>query len=178
RLLDVQDLSTQRQDRLVLASAALLGRPAGRVSLDDEELREHRVPFLAVGELPRQAAAVERALAAREVLGLTCRLAYAGRLDALQDHTPALGRMLFEVDGEAIIHQRLDRALHLAVAQLRLRLPLELGLGHLTPTIALRPPATSPPCNPLSSFLTRPLAKAMAVIVRRKADLEAAELGP
>src|SRR5207245_10052936 len=89
------------------------------------------VPFLAVGELPRQAAAVERALAAREVLGLACRLAYAGRLDALQDNTPALGRMLFEVDGEAIIQQRLDRALHLAVAELRLRLPLELGLGHL-----------------------------------------------
>src|SRR3989442_1470551 len=59
RLLDVQDLSTQRQDRLVLASATLLGRPAGRVTLDDEELRERRVPFLAVGELPRQAAAVE-----------------------------------------------------------------------------------------------------------------------
>ena len=38
RALDVQDLASQRQDRLVLAVAALLGRAAGGIALDDEEL--------------------------------------------------------------------------------------------------------------------------------------------
>src|SRR6202008_1628815 len=37
-LLDVEDLALDRQDRLEHAVAALLGRAAGRVALDDEEL--------------------------------------------------------------------------------------------------------------------------------------------
>src|SRR5262249_21685701 len=123
--------SPQRQDRLVLAVAALLRRPAGRVALDDEELGERRVAFLAVGELSREAAPVERALPPGELLRLARGLAHAGRLDALQDDAPALGRMLLEVHCEAIVEQGLNGALHLAVAELRLRLPFELWLGHL-----------------------------------------------
>ena len=44
--LDVQDLALQRQDRLELAVASLLGRAAGAVTLDDEDLalRRDRVP--------------------------------------------------------------------------------------------------------------------------------------
>ena len=63
RLLDVQDLAAQRQDRLEAAVAALLGRAAGRVALDDVELAPRRVALLAVGELAGQRQAVERALA-------------------------------------------------------------------------------------------------------------------
>ena len=37
-LLDVEDLAADRQDRLDPRVAALLGRAAGRVALDDEEL--------------------------------------------------------------------------------------------------------------------------------------------
>ena len=54
RPLDVEDLAPQRQDRLVFAVARLLGRTAGRVALDQEQLRARRVAFLAVGELARQ----------------------------------------------------------------------------------------------------------------------------
>ena len=43
RLLDVEDLAAQRQDRLRLGVAALDGRTAGRVALDDEDLGERRV---------------------------------------------------------------------------------------------------------------------------------------
>src|SRR5262245_25786006 len=39
--------------------------------------------------------------------------------------------MLLEVDRQPVVHQRLDDAFHLAVAELRLGLPLELRLGHL-----------------------------------------------
>ena len=55
RLLDVDDLAAQRQDRLEAAVAGLLGRAAGRVALDEVELGEVRVADGAVGQLARQA---------------------------------------------------------------------------------------------------------------------------
>ena len=55
RLLDVQDLAPQRQDRLEGPVAALLGRAAGRVALDEVELAPLGVPLLAFGELARAA---------------------------------------------------------------------------------------------------------------------------
>src|SRR3546814_19492365 len=66
RAFDVEDLAPQRQHRLVLAVAALLGRAAGRVALDDEQLAERRVLFLAVGELAGQAGDIPRALRSEE----------------------------------------------------------------------------------------------------------------
>ena len=62
--LDVEDLAAQGQDRLHAAVAALLGRAAGAVTLDDEQLGLGRVALLAVGELARQVGDVERPLAA------------------------------------------------------------------------------------------------------------------
>src|SRR5690606_3699111 len=73
RALDVQDLAADRQDRLGLARAPLLGGAAGRVALDDEQLRARRVALLAVGELARKAEVRERALAAGEVARLARR---------------------------------------------------------------------------------------------------------
>ena len=77
RLLDVQDLAAQRQDRLEAAVAALLGGAAGRVALDDVQLAALGVAFLAVGQLARQRQAVERALADDEVARLAGGLAGA-----------------------------------------------------------------------------------------------------
>ena len=53
-LLDVEDLAAQRQDRLEAPVAALLGRAAGRVALDDEDLAALGVALLAVGQLAGQ----------------------------------------------------------------------------------------------------------------------------
>ena len=39
RLLDVDQLAANRQDRLITAIAALFGRAAGRITLDDVKLR-------------------------------------------------------------------------------------------------------------------------------------------
>src|SRR5690606_9525684 len=70
RALDVEDLAAQRQHRLVLAVATLLGRTAGGVALDDEQFAQRRILLLAVGELAREPGDVERALAPGQVAGL------------------------------------------------------------------------------------------------------------
>src|SRR5439155_679767 len=130
-LLDVEDLAAQRQDRLVAAVAALLRGAARRVALDDEELGQRRIALLAVGELAREPAPVERTLAPRELLRLAGRLPDARGLEALEHDPACFRRMLLEIDPEAIVHQRLDRPFHLAVAELGLGLALELRLGDL-----------------------------------------------
>ena len=56
-LLDVERLAAQRQDGLVHAVAAALGRAAGRVALDQEQLRLVAVAGGAVHQLAGQAAA-------------------------------------------------------------------------------------------------------------------------
>ena len=84
-LLDVQNLALERQDGLEATIASLLGRPAGRLALDDVELAQRRIALLAVRQLAGQRAAVERALAAHQIAGLARRLARAGRIDRLAD---------------------------------------------------------------------------------------------
>ncbi len=46
RAFDVEDLARERQDGLGLAVAALFGRTAGGVTLDDEQFRKRRLLFL------------------------------------------------------------------------------------------------------------------------------------
>ena len=131
RLLDVQQLPPEREDRLVAPVAALLGRATGRVALDEVQLAASGVPLLAVGQLARQRHAVERALADDEVASLARGLAGARRRQALLDDPAPVGRVLVEVLAEAVGDRRLDLALDLGVAELGLRLALELGIGQL-----------------------------------------------
>src|SRR5262249_8659330 len=63
RLLRVDDLAAQRQDRLRLAIASLLGRAAGGIALDEEELAILWVALRAVGQLGRQSLVIAPALA-------------------------------------------------------------------------------------------------------------------
>src|SRR5262249_21325277 len=77
RALDVQDLAAERQDRLELAVASLLGGAAGALALDEEELRLARVALLAVSELAGQGRELERALALHHLARLARRLARA-----------------------------------------------------------------------------------------------------
>src|SRR3546814_1420165 len=83
RALDVEDFPPQRQHGLVLAVAALLGRAACGVTLDDEQFAERRVLLLAVGELAWEPRDVERALAPGQVAGLARSLAGTRGVDAL-----------------------------------------------------------------------------------------------
>ena len=59
-LLDVEDLAAQGQDGLEVPVAALLGRAAGAVALDDVQLALGRVALGAVGQLAGQGHALQR----------------------------------------------------------------------------------------------------------------------
>src|SRR5262249_29958604 len=85
RLLDVENLALEGKDRLEAPVASLLRRSTGRFALDDVQLAERGIALLAVGELARQRAAVERALAPHEIARLARRLAGASRVGGLAD---------------------------------------------------------------------------------------------
>ena len=67
RLLDVEDLAPQREDGLEGAVAALLGRPARGVTLDEVHLTLRGVALLAVGELAGQIGTLKHVLAPGEL---------------------------------------------------------------------------------------------------------------
>src|ERR1700728_3957739 len=114
-LFDVQDLALERQDGLVAAVAPAFGRAAGGLSLDDEQLAARRIPFLAVGELPRQAAGVERRFAARQLARLARRFAGAGGVNALADDFSCDRGVLVEIFSELFFDQRFDHTLDIAI---------------------------------------------------------------
>jgi hypothetical protein len=130
-LLRVDDLSAQGQDRLVGAVAAHLGRAARGVALDDEELGRLGILDRAVGELARERAVLERALAARQLARLPRCLARPRGGDRLRDDLARVLRVLLEELGELRVHGRLDEAGDRRVAELRLRLALELRVREL-----------------------------------------------
>ena len=80
--LDVEDLPPDGQDGLGARVAGVLGRSAGRVPLDDEQLRLARVARGTVGQLSGQSGAVERRLAPGEVAGALRGHAGPGRLQS------------------------------------------------------------------------------------------------
>ena len=129
-LLDIEDLAAQREDGLRGAVAPLLGRAAGGVTLDDEQLGDLRFLDHAVGELAREAHAAHGRLA-RGVAGLAGRGAGAGGVDGLADDPVGLLRVLLEELRELGVDHGGDEALHARVAELGLRLALELRVGQL-----------------------------------------------
>ena len=131
RALDVEDLAAQRKHSLKVAVAALLGRAAGGVALDDEELRFGGIALLTIGELAGEIGDVERALAARELARLARRLARGGGLDHLGDDVLRLGRMLFEPLAQNLVHDIFDGRSHFGRHQLVLRLRREFRVRHL-----------------------------------------------
>lgn len=105
--------------------------PPHGVALDDEDLALGRVVRLAVGQLARQRGALQQALAAGQVTGLAGRDAGRGRLDRLADDVRGLDRVAVEPVVEVLVHDLLHEGLGLRVAQLGLRLALELRLAQL-----------------------------------------------
>src|SRR3954471_4690488 len=131
RTLHVEDLAAQGQHGLRVAVATLLGRAAGGVALDDEDLAQRGVLDGAVGELARQTRVLEGALAPGEVTRLARRGPRLRRGDRLADDLPRVGGGLLDVLGELLVDDRGDEALHARVAELGLRLALELRVGEL-----------------------------------------------
>ena len=131
RLLDIDHFSLHGKNGLVLALAPLLGGAARGVALHNEEFGASRVAAGAVGQLAGQTAAFERALFPREIARLARRVARLGRHDRLVDDRAGHLRVFLEVGAELLVDDLLDNALHLAVAELGLGLPLELRIGNL-----------------------------------------------
>ena len=130
RALHVQYLALQRQDRLVLAVPSALGRAAGAVTLDEEDLALRRIALLAVRQLARQRGNVEHALAACQFARLAGRLAGACRIHHFLDDAARLLRMRLEPVADGVGHRRLHHRLHLAADQLVLGLAGELRIRH------------------------------------------------
>ena len=129
--LDVEDLAADGQDRLVLGIAGPDGRTAGRVALDDEQLRLADVLGPAVGQLAGQAGALQGRLAPGGIPGLAGRHAGPGRGHRLGHDLAGLARVLLQPFGELLVGRPLDQRAHRDVAQLGLGLALELGIAEL-----------------------------------------------
>src|SRR5207244_8584346 len=82
----------------------------------------------AVGELPGEREAVERALAQHEVARLASGLARAKRGEALLDDATRVGRILLEILTKGVVHRRRNLPRDLGVSEPGLGLTLELPL--------------------------------------------------
>jgi len=131
RLLDVEDLAADRQDRLRRRVARRLRRAAGRVALNDVQLAAPGIVQLAVGELAGQRPPLQERLAAGEVARLLRGPTRLGGRLRLLDDALGLARVLLEPFGEPRVDGGLDERAHRCVAELGLGLALELRVFEL-----------------------------------------------
>ena len=126
-LFHVQDFALERQDGLIPPVAPGLRGAAGRFALDQEQLAALRILLLAIGQLARQSARIERALAARQVAGFAGRFTRARGVDRLADNLAHHRRILVEELAQLLVDELNDKAADVAV-QLALGLSFELRL--------------------------------------------------
>ena len=125
---DVEDLAAQRQHRLRAAVARLLGRAAGAVALDDENLRAFGGRARAVGELAGQAELAHRGLA-RDVLFLPAAQAVLGAIDDEIQQLVGLQRIARQPVVERVLDRVLDDLLRRRGGEPILGLALEFRLA-------------------------------------------------
>ena len=107
--------------------ARLLGRAAGRVALDQEELGEAEVLAGAVGELAGQGGAGGHRLALDLLAGAQARL---GAVDRQAGDPLGVGRVLVEPEGEGVLGDAGDEGRRLARGEALLGLAGELRVLH------------------------------------------------
>ncbi len=122
---DVEDLAPERQHRLGLAVARLLGRAAGGIALDQEDLRALGGALAAVGELAGQAHLAGRGLA-RELARLAAALALLGAVDDVAEEGVRRFGIAAQPVVEMVLDRGLDEARRLGHGQALLGLALEL----------------------------------------------------
>ena len=125
---DVEDFAAQRQDRLGGAVARLFGGAAGRVALDDEDLRAFGGAVGAVGELAGQPQFAHRAFA-RDVFFLAAADALLGALGDEIEQLVGLQRVAGEPMVERVLDRLLDDALRFGGGEAVLGLALEFRLA-------------------------------------------------
>src|SRR5215211_6345912 len=117
--------------RLGVAVAALLRRAARRVALDDEQLRLMRILDRAVRELAGESRVLERRLPPGQIARLARGIPGPGGVDRLDQDPAGVGGVLLEEVAERAVDDLLDETLDRGVAELGLRLALELRIGEL-----------------------------------------------
>ncbi len=131
----MRDFSTLRilprsgRTACVLRSRPCLAEPPAESPSTTNSSASGGVLDRAVGELARQGRVLQRRLAAGEVAGLAGGLAGPLGLDGLVDDGAGLAGVLLEELAQSGVDDRLDEAGHPGVAELGLRLTLELGVA-------------------------------------------------
>ena len=128
--LGVEHLPAQRQDCLAAAIAPLLGRPAGRIAFDDEQLAVGEPGRRAVAELAGQREpSGRRGLSRHFLLRRAARFPRPCRQDHARDDRLGDAGVRVHPVLERRTKLRVDRRHHLRVVQPILRLSLKLWLG-------------------------------------------------
>ncbi|EAQ28787.1 hypothetical protein NAP1_14348 [Erythrobacter sp. NAP1] len=128
RAFDVEDLASQREDRLVLAVTPTLGRAACAIALDQEQFGLGRIAFAAIGKLAGERGDAHRALAAHLASAL-CGFTSCGGVDDLLNDRLRISGVFFQPLVHLLAHQRLKRLAHFGRDKLVLGLRGELGVG-------------------------------------------------
>ena len=123
---DIQDLTAQRHDRLEVPVAALLGRTACRVALDEEDFGDRTVAARTVRQLARKARTRKHGLALHHFAGMARRVPGRCSQDDFLYDGFGVARILLQVVTQGRRHRLIDRCRHLVVAQFGLGLPFEL----------------------------------------------------
>ena len=127
---DVEDLAADREDRLGLAVARLLGRAAGAVALDDEQFGALGVVGRAVGELAGEAELARggRGLALDLALGAAAQALVHPLEDRAEERAAAV-HVVGEIMVEMVADRGLDEARRLEAGQAVLGLALEMRVA-------------------------------------------------
>ena len=130
-LVRIDDLASQRQDRLVFPVPTSFGGAAGRIAFHEIEFAILHDIARAVAQLAGEAAAGESAFALSQK-----RLCFLGRRTCLgsqhallRDRLGAFG-VLLQILREKVAHRRIDNAFHFTVPELCFRLAFKLRMGH------------------------------------------------
>ncbi len=124
--LGIEDLTVQRQDRLEVAVASLLGGAACRVTLHDVELGLRRVAFGAIRQFARQCQRLERRLADDKVACLFRCVTRTSGGETLGDNRLCCLRIFLQECAKRLTHHLRDVGLRLRVHQLDLGLRFKL----------------------------------------------------
>ena len=128
--LDVQNLASDRQNRLGLRIAGPNRRTPRRVTLDDEEFATLRLLCGAVLELVGHPGPVEQRLRTDRLASIGRRDTSSGGVGGLRDDGLALSRVLLQPLRHLFVGDLLDQRTHRDIAKLRLGLTFELWLAN------------------------------------------------
>ena len=131
RFLYVEHLAPQRQNGLIPAVTAFLGRTACGIALDNVNLCQLRISLLTVCQLARQRTGFQCALAACHFTRLARCLSCAGCGLCLVNNRLADRRIFFKENGQLFAEHGIHQIAHIRIAQLGLGLAFKLRLRQL-----------------------------------------------